>query len=136
MPLDEKPNLISLLLSVERAAIDDLYRSLAAAGHEGLAPASAAVFQHIRPGGSRVAELARLGQMSEAAVHEQVRDMQAAGYVRADHDGRVTLTPRGEAAVTAGMQALTGIERRWRDLLGENAYSAFVSALARLNLER
>jgi DNA-binding MarR family transcriptional regulator len=136
MPLDEQPNLVALLLAVERSAIDDLYRSLQAAGHDGLAPASAAVFQHIRPGGSQLDELARLGQMSEAAVREQVRDMQEAGYVRAGDDGRVSLTPRGEAAVAAGMRALGDIERRWRELLGESAYSSFVSALARLNLQR
>ncbi len=136
MPLDEQPNVVSLLLAVERAAIDDLYRSLAAAGHEGIAPASAAVFQHIRPGGSHVDELARLGRTSLAAMQEQVRVTEAAGYVRSGEDGRVALTARGTAAVTAGMAALEEIDGRWRRELGDAGYRAFVSALARLNLAR
>ena len=136
MPLDEQPNLISLLLAVERAAIDELYRALAAAGHGDLQSASAAVFQHIRPGGSRVDELARMGQMSPAAAEEQVRAMQAAGYVLASDDGRVVLTARGQAAVAAGMTAIAAIEARWRRELGEGGYAAFASALARLNIAR
>jgi DNA-binding MarR family transcriptional regulator len=136
VPLDEQPNLVSLLLAVDRRAIDELYRALAAAGHPDLEPATAAVFQHIRPGGSQIDELARLGQMSRAAVEEQARAMQAAGYVRADAEGRIALTARGEAAVAAGMAALAGIEARWRAELGETAFSAFASALARLNIAR
>ena len=136
MPLDEQPNLISLLLAVERAAIDGLYRALAAAGHPDLKPTSAAVFQHIRPGGSHLDELARMGQMSLTAVEEQAQAMQAAGYVLVDGDGRIALTAQGEAAVTAGMAAIAGIEARWRRELGESGYAAFASALARLNIAR
>ena len=136
MPLNEQPNLLSLLLAVERMAMDELYRALAAAGYGDLEPASAAVFQHIRPGGSRLDELARLGRMSPAAVDEQARAMQAAGYVTSDGDGRIALTARGEAAVTAGMEAIAGIEARWRRELGEGGYASFASALARLNIAR
>ena len=134
MPLDEQPNLVSLLLAVERTAMDELYRALKAAGHGDLEPASAAVFQHIRPGGSHLDELARMGRMSLAAMREQARQMEGAGYVRAVGEGRIALTARGEAAVAAGMEALTQIEARWRRELGDGAYGAFVSALARLNL--
>ncbi len=136
MPLDEQPNLVSLLLAVERSALDEVYRALGSAGHQDLAPASAAVFQHIRPGGSELEELARLSRTSTAAIEEQARAMEQAGYVRAVGNGRIALTARGEAAVATGMAALAGIEARWREQLGESAYAGFATALARLNLGR
>lgn len=134
MPLDEAPNLISLLMAVERTVIDELYRRLGEDGYDDLDPGSAVVFQHIRPGGSTPEELARLGQVTVASVEEQGRAMQAAGYVRRHDDGRIELNARGEAAVGAGMAVLADVERRWRDLLGEESFGAFAHALARLNL--
>ena len=69
-------------------------------------------------------------------VREQAQEMEAAGV-------RPLGSPRAHHADAArrgrrrrGHAALADIERRWRELLGESAYSTFVSALARLNLER
>jgi len=44
VPLDESPNLISLLGAVQAAMIAGLYDRLEAAGFEGLTPSSAAIF--------------------------------------------------------------------------------------------
>lgn len=136
MPLDEHPSLVGLVIAVQRVAVEDVYRALRAAGYGDLDPASAALFQHIRPGGSSLGEIARLGHLSPAAVEEQARALAAAGYLRFVQQGHVALTGRGEAAVAAGMAALAAIEARWRQDLGEQAFAAFASALARINLGR
>jgi DNA-binding MarR family transcriptional regulator len=133
MPLDEPPNLVSLLLAVYRDAVDELYRRLAQEGHGDLPPGSAVVFQHMRPGGSTVEELARLGRVSEAAVEEQTAALEASGHVER-RDGRVDLTPRGRAAVDAGLRILTEIEDRWRAVLGSDGFTGFAGGLARLNV--
>ena len=134
MPLDEAPNLVSLHLAVARGALDELYRRLAAEGYE-MHPGAAVVFQHIRPGGSPVEELARLGHATPAAVEEQAQALEAQGYVRREGD-LVDLTDHGRRAVEAGLAALASIEARWREILGDGGYAAFASGLARLNLAR
>ncbi len=131
--MDEPPNLVSLLLAVSRDAVDELYRRLAQAGHADLPPGSAVVFQHMRPGGSTVEELARLGRVSEAAVEEQARALEASGHVERT-DGHVGLTARGLAAVDAGLAILVEIEDRWRAVLGSDGFTGFAGGLARLNL--
>ena len=134
MPLDEPPRLVALHLAVARGALDELYRRLAAAGFD-IRPGAEVVFQNIRPGGSELAELARLGQVTPAAADEQARALQDGGYVRRDGD-RIELTRRGHDAVACGLAALEDIERRWREELGPGGYAAFVSGIARLNLLR
>ena len=73
LPLDEAPTLVALQLAVARRGVDELYRRLAEAGYADLEPASAVIFQHIRPGGSSPEELAELGGVTPAAVEEQTR---------------------------------------------------------------
>jgi DNA-binding transcriptional ArsR family regulator len=134
VPLDETPNLVSLLVRVEHAVIAELYHRLAREGFPDLTSSSAAIFQFIRPGGSSIDELARLAQLSPAAVREQTDALADAGYVRLREDGGIELTPRGATVVQHGQRALHEIERGWEKQLGSDAFSAFVSALARLNL--
>jgi hypothetical protein len=84
VPLDEQPK--SGVAAARRRA-GGVGRALPRAprgGHWALEPASAAIFQHIRPAGSDLDELARLGHMTPAAVEEQARAMEDAGYVRTD----------------------------------------------------
>ena len=137
MPLDGSPNLASLLAAVQAAMIDNLYDRLAAGGFTGLSPASAGIFRFVRPGGSGIDELARLAHASRSAVEEQVTALIEGGYARMTprEDGDlVELTTRGRAATRVGLAALADIEREWERLLGPESYSAFVAALARLNL--
>ena len=126
-------------MAVARAALDELYERLASAGVAQLEPASAVVVQHIRPGGSSLSELARLGGMTPAAVEEQVGALETSGYVVRSHDGDqrlVDLTARGREAVSFGLGVLVEIEQQWRTALGDTAFEAFAYALARLNLAR
>ena len=126
-------------MAVARAALDELYGRLASAGFAHLQPASAVVFQHIRPGGSSLDELARLGGMTPAAVEEQVSALETAGYVVRVQDGDqrlVELTAHGREAVSFGLGVLAEIEQQWRTALGDTAFEAFAYALARLNLAR
>jgi DNA-binding MarR family transcriptional regulator len=124
-------------MAVSRAALDELYGRLASAGFADLQPASAVVFQHVRPGGSSLGELARLGGMTPAAVEEQASALETAGYVVRRDDGDqalVDLTARGREAVSFGLGVLAEIEQQWRTALGDEAFEAFAYALARLNL--
>lgn len=137
MPLDEAPNLVSLLGALEREVISELYDRLSHDGFDGLTPASAPVFQFVRPGGSSVSELARRALSSEAAVHEQARALEAAGYARLGEENgepTVELSARGREAAALGQRVLAEIEARWRARLGRGDFDNFYGAAARLAL--
>ncbi|CAA9479618.1 MAG: hypothetical protein AVDCRST_MAG30-715 [uncultured Solirubrobacteraceae bacterium] len=136
MPLDESPKLVSMMVAIEHAVIAELYRRLAARGFDGLTPASTAIFQFVRPGGSPVAELARLAHQTPAAIEEQVDALARAGYVRVEgSERRVALSDRGLAAAAVGLEAIDEIEAGWRKRLGGDGFSSLASGIAQLNLD-
>jgi hypothetical protein len=141
VPLDEPPNLVSLLGALERRVISEIYLRLEQAGFRGLRAASAPIFQFVRPGGSSIEEIARLAQLSDEAALAEARALEQAGYARVeaapDHPGlKVALTARGESAAALGLQVVAETETRWRELLGESDFSNFVAGAARLMLAR
>jgi DNA-binding MarR family transcriptional regulator len=141
VPLDEPPNLVSLLGALERRVISEIYLRLDQAGFRGLRPASAPIFQFVRPGGSSIEEIARLAQLSGETALAEARALEEAGYARveaaADHpELQVELTARGEAAAALGLQVVAETEARWREILGETDFSNFLAGAARLMLAR
>lgn len=84
-------------------------------GHP-IKPSHSAVFAQIKPGGSRLTELAAGANMTPQSMGEIVDELEGLGYVRrrpdpADRRAKlITLTARGVAAVDAGEATIVGIE--------------------------
>jgi DNA-binding MarR family transcriptional regulator len=93
------------------------------AGHP-IKPSHSAVFAQIKPGGSRLTDLAAGANMTPQSMGELVDELEGLGYVvrRPDPKDRraklITLTPRGLEAVNAGESTITGIEDDLVDILG------------------
>lgn len=94
------------------------------AGHP-IKPAHSAVFAQIRPGGSRLTELAAGADITPQSMGVIVDELEDLGYVARKPDPRdrraklITLTARGQEAVDAGEATITGIEQDLVDILGD-----------------
>jgi DNA-binding MarR family transcriptional regulator len=90
-----------------------------------LRPAHFAIFQHIRPEGSRITELAEQAQITKQSMGSLVDHMMACGYVERlpdPNDGRakiVRLTDRGWNLDNAAREILSQIEQEWAEQLGD-----------------
>ena len=101
-------------------------------------PKHSAVFAQISADGSRLTDLARKANMTPQAMGELVDELVDMGYVvrRPDpNDGRaklIVLTTRGQDAVAAGIQTITGIEERVTQILGEHGHRELRRLLSKL----
>jgi DNA-binding MarR family transcriptional regulator len=83
------------------------------------------IFQHIRPEGSRITELAERAQITKQSTGSLVDHMVACGYVERlpdPNDGRaklVHLTERGWNLDNAAREILSQIEQEWAKQLGD-----------------
>jgi hypothetical protein len=126
MPRAEVKTVGTLLVDAERSLLADLYDRLALAGFGDLPFEAAALFRHVDPRGSLVADLAALGQRPDV-----IADLERLGYAWVD-DGHVRLTERGEACADAGHRALERIEASWRDRVGAERFATFLEVLDEL----
>ncbi|HXF64813.1 MAG TPA: MarR family transcriptional regulator [Caldilineaceae bacterium] len=117
--------LIGALLRIPfQATVERVRKHLAGAGFTDLTMAHYSVFQHLRPEGSRVSELAAQAQITKQSMGALVEHLERCGYVvrRPDpSDGRaalVQLTARGEALVQVARKAVQSIEMEWEAYLG------------------
>lgn len=121
-----------------QALIGTILERLAEEGFDDVRAAHLPVFQHIRRGGSRLSELARLAQMTPQSMGYLVDSLSRLGYVerRPDPDDaravRVCLTERGWAEVAAARAAIDALEAEWTALLGEGRYGALLETLTEL----
>jgi DNA-binding MarR family transcriptional regulator len=118
-----------LLFSVQGELFDRLHR----AGFADIAPRHGAVLAHLRAGGSRATELARLSGQHKQVIGKHVDELAALGYVerRPDPDDRraklVVPTDRGRAQMRAADAIMAEIAERHRRALGAPAYDRFVA---------
>ncbi len=145
MSSDTEPNLsdhsVSILLVVLNRVINDaIGRRLEDGGFRGLSAANDIAFEVIDPGGSRLTDMAKRARMTKQSMGEQVNRLERLGYMERWSDAsdarakRVALTPKGEAATRAGIEALQNLEAAWRDAIGEERAAAFRQTLADLVL--
>ena len=136
----EEPDLtdhtVSTLIGIaDRIIADAVDVGLAAGGFDELRRAHGVVFEMIDPEGSRVTDMARRARMTKQGMGQLVADLEALGYLerRPDPtDGRaklVALSAKGQAAVAAGLAALSNLETGWAELLGERRAQELSSAL-------
>lgn len=144
--MDERRDLgdhsLSVLISILNRTIDDRVKTgLDAAGFPDIRRSHGLVFEMLDWSGSRITDLARRARITKQAMGELVTDLEEMGYVERvpdPHDGRAKLVKRtalGEAAVTAAVAALMGMEERWAAFLGEERYAEVREGLVALCLE-
>jgi DNA-binding MarR family transcriptional regulator len=101
-----------------------VHRRLAAEGFADVRPAHMTIFQHLRPEGSRIGELAERAQLTNQSVGYLVDHLERQGYVerRPDPTNRratlVCLTDHGWAEMRACARILDELERDLADRLG------------------
>ncbi|HEU5432290.1 MAG TPA: MarR family transcriptional regulator [Thermomicrobiales bacterium] len=97
--------------------IAHVHRRLAEAGYADVRPAHMTIFQHLRPEGSRIGELAERAQLTNQSVGYLVDHLERQGYVerRPDPANRratlVCLTDHGWAEMRACAGILDELER-------------------------
>jgi len=114
--------------------LEELHLELGRAGHPALRPAHGFALNALSSGIDTTSALApRLGMTKQGAA-KVVQTLVAEGYVeagRADDARRkpLLLTDRGRAAVRTSVEIQAGIERRWADAVGADAFGAARDAL-------
>lgn len=107
------------------------------AGHP-IKPSYSAVFAQVKPGGSRLTELAAGARMTPQSMGQIVDELEDMGYVerRPDPSDRraklITLTDSGFAAVEAGESTIVGLEEDIVAVLGEDGHGELRRLLFRL----
>jgi DNA-binding MarR family transcriptional regulator len=102
----------------------ELMKATIARGHAGLKMSHGQVLPHIGPEGGRIHAIARLHDVSRQAISATSRDLEALGYVRREPDPRdrrgvvLRLTTRGTRLIRDSLQALDGLGRQFRRVLG------------------
>lgn len=133
-----RTELAVLLGSDYRQIVEHVHARLAAAGFADVRPAHMAVFQHLRPEGSRIGELAERAQLTNQSVGYLVDHLERRGYVerRPDPTNRratlVCLTDRGWAEMRACSRILEELETALAERLGRDRLSRLQTDLADL----
>lgn len=101
-------------------------------------PRHSAVFAQIRPGGSRLTDLARGANMTPQSMGEILDELEELGYVerRPDPSDRraklVTLTALGRECLAAGERTIRGLESEIDERIGAGAHAELRRMLERL----
>lgn len=107
------------------------------AGHP-TKPNHSAVFAQIRPGGSRLTDLAAGANITPQSMGEIVDEMEGLGYLERRPDPRdrraklITLTKRGQEVVDAGELTIAGLEQDIVDILGTRGAAQLRTLLLKL----
>ena len=115
-----------------------VHRRLAQEGYDDVRPAHLAIFQHVRPEGSRIGELAERCQLTNQSVGSLVDHLADRGYVerRADPTNRratlVCLTDRGWAEMSACAHILAELEAKLNAAVGTSRLSTLRQHVADL----
>ncbi len=108
-----------------QAIVARIQEGLAVAGYTDLRPAHFVVFQHMRPEGVRLTELAEAAQITKQSMGYLVDYLEREGYterVPDPTDGRarvIRLTERGKDVERTAREIIRNIEAEWSDRLGE-----------------
>ncbi len=109
-----------------------------AAGFPDITDAHSAIFRYEGAEGRQPREIAARAQVSKQAVNDLLGQLERCGYLTRERhpgDGRarvVRLTPRGQRLDAAIWEAGREVERRWRERIGEPAWSNFRAVLDQL----
>lgn len=130
-----------LLREVYGTLQEQVYESVAAAGHPGLRAMHSPVLRHLLPEGGRVADLARATGLAKQSVAYVVEDLVALGYLRSEPDPedgrarRITYTARGRKLLAALVKASREAETRLAATLGPERLQMLRETLEALSSE-
>jgi len=103
----------------------NLMEATLARGHTGLKMSHGQVLPLIGPEGGRIHEIARVQRVSRQAISATSQELEALGYLCREPDPRdrrgvvLRLTGRGKRLIGDSVAALNGLDRSFRDVLGE-----------------
>src|SRR5579884_540181 len=129
----------ALLRGPAQAIVARLDRDLRAAGYTDLRPAHFVVFQHLKPTGSHLTDLAEQAQITKQSMSYLVDYLEAHGYVERVADpayGRariIRLTKRGRDLEGEARAIIGRIEAEWANQLGADRFEQLREALKELN---
>ncbi len=125
-PPDLSDHSLSTLIGIaDRVVADAVDVGLAAGGFGDLRRSHGVVFEMLDPQGSRITDLARRARMTKQGMGQLVTELEELGYLERRPDPadgrakRAVLTAKGQAAVAAGLAALSDLETRWAEHIGE-----------------
>lgn len=137
-PSEERGSLLRLLVEGSRAVEGRLQEGLRAAGYGDVRPAHYAVFRYLRPGGSRVTELAETAGMTRQSMGELVDHLERGGYVERRPDPRdrrarvVVPTEAGRRGIGVAAELVAGIEEALAKRMGEERLEGLAGSLEEL----
>jgi DNA-binding MarR family transcriptional regulator len=123
-PGTRPPSVALLLFSAYRSMESRIFGALTRAGFDDVTPAQGRLFRGVRPGGSRMTELAEAAHVTKQTVGFLVEQLERAGYVTrvpdpADARARlVKIAPKGAAAISIGAAVVAEAEAEWAALIG------------------
>jgi len=122
----EGGRLLGALLRIPfQAIVARIQQELDAAGYSDLRPAHYVVFQHMRPEGVRLTELAEEAQITKQSMGYLVDYLEQQGYTKRapdPADGRakvIQFTERGKEVERAAREVILNVEAEWGKRLGE-----------------
>ena len=134
------PPLIGALLRMPWEAVQrHMLQRLHERGFDDLDAAHLSVFQYPGPQGARPTELATRLRVSKQALNYRLGELERLGYLerRVDPDDlrskRVSLTPRGVAAIQVIRDAVGELEATWEQKLGPKRFVQLRNLLLELN---
>src|SRR5271154_2471953 len=133
-----EPTVPALLNRVAASGGPRLRAAFAAAGLGGIRPGPAVALVRLAAGGLHASDLADRLSVSRQAVAQAVAALERHDYVvRGPHpsDARariIELTPRGRHALRVMRSTALELEKRWRDVLGENRFGELRETLLAL----
>ena len=137
-PDGDRHSLLRLLVEGSRVLEKRLHEGLRVAGYGDVRPTHFAVFRYLKPGGSRVTELAEEAGMTQQSMGELVDYLERRGYVerRPDpHDRRARIvlpTEAGRRGLAVGSEVLVEAETALAKCMGEGRLEKLVGSLEEL----
>jgi len=138
-PLANRPPSLTLLLfSAYRSMESRIFGALSRAGFDDVTPAQGRLFRGVRPGGSRMTELAEGAHVTKQTAGFLVEQLERAGYVTrvpdpADARARLLkIAPKGAAAISIGLAAVAEAEAEWAASIGPERMAGLRDALQAL----
>lgn len=129
------PMIGALLVRLVQEIGDEIHQALVLAGFEDIRTAHNVVFQHLRPEGSRVTEIAERARLTKQAAQYLVDHLEGGGYLERvldPEDGRaklLRLTDRGREVERVAREAIARLENRWAARVGQENFSQFFAVL-------
>ena len=132
------PSMVLLLFSAYRSMESRVFGALTRAGFDDVTPAQGRLFRGVRPGGSRMTELAEGAHVTKQTAGFLVDQLERAGYVTrvpdpADARARlVKIAPKGAAAISIALAVVAEAEAEWAASIGPERMAGLRDALQTL----